>query len=98
LPLQPATRKDAEIIYKILTTIDAHRDKASESSLRQGALSNNDKAFERFLGQQGVLVRMGCVERAEGGAYGRTERGKEFQKHLDWELQFDDYTQGAFYR
>ncbi len=41
---------------------------------------------------------MGCVERAEGGAYGRTERGKEFQKHLDWELQFDDYTQGAFYR
>jgi hypothetical protein len=86
------------MMYKILATIDAHRDKASESALRQGALSNNDKAFEKFLGQQGVLVRTRCVERAEGGAYCRTESGKELQKYLDWGLKFDDHTQGEFYK
>ena len=97
MPLQPSTRKEAEMLYKVLTTIDAHRDSASESALRQGALSNNDKAFERLLGLSGVLIRTGCVETMEDGAYARTAKGKQFQKSLDWGLKMDDYTHGEFY-
>ncbi len=84
-------------MYKVLATIDAHRDNASDSALRQGALSNNDKAFERLLGERGVLVRAACVERTQEGAYKRTVKGKQFQKYLDWGLKMDDHTRGDFY-
>ena len=85
------------MLYKVLTTIDAHRDNASESSLRQGALSNNDKAFNRLLGVSGVLVRTRCVEITVEGAYSRTAIGKQFQERLDWGLKMDEYTHGEFY-
>jgi hypothetical protein len=75
-------------------------DGASETALRQGALSNNPGAFDRLLGFRGVLVRTECVERRSEDSKFRfflLDRGKQFQKVLRWEVEMDDYTGGEFY-
>jgi hypothetical protein len=88
------------MIYRVLTVIQAGLGNgASESALKQGALSNNDVAFERLLGLRGVLVRTECVERRAGPPvrYLLTERGKQFQEKLLWGIEMDNYTGGEFY-
>ena len=89
------------MIYRVLTVIQAGlRDGASETALRQGALSNNPGAFDRLLGPSGVLVRTECVERRPENSKFRfflLDRGKQFQEVLHWEVEMDDYTEGEFY-
>ena len=100
MPLQPAKRADSEMIYKVLTSIQACLDKgASETFLRQGVLSNNTAAFERLLSPSGVLVRTECVDRREGPPvrYFLTDKGKQFKETLLWEIEMDKYTGGDFY-
>ena len=83
------------MIFKVLGTIEAHRDNASESALRQGALSNNDKAFERLLAEpRGLFIRTGCIKQTDSGGYTRTTLGKKLQIRIKWLLDMDDYLRG----
>jgi hypothetical protein len=97
LPIFPDTRKEAEIRYRVLTTIEAHGDKCPTTTISEGALHGNDRAFERLLGQNGIFVRTKIVfvsSENEVVYFGRTETGKQMQEVLKWWLALDQHTGG----
>ena len=97
MPVVPDTRKEAEIRFRVLKTIEAHQDKCPTSTIREGALHGNDSAFERLLGQSGILRRTEMVLVTTVGDvdyYGRTERGKNMQEWLLWAISIDKHTGG----
>jgi len=101
LPFVPDSRKEAEIRYRILTTIEANQDRCPTATIREGALHGNDTAFDRMLGDNGVFMRTKMVQVfSDRGVkyYGRTERGKEMQNWLKWAIAIDNYTGGEAWK
>ncbi len=82
----------------MLKMIELYADRCPKSTLLNGPLGGDDKAFDRLLGPSGVLTRTRLVSYAQAERamlYSRTEAGKVYQKVLDMQLNFlDPYTGG----
>ena len=102
MPLAPESRKEAEKRLTVLKMIEVLADKCPKSTLLNGPLGGDDKAFDRLLGPSGILTRTSLITATVDGRstyYSRTEAGKVYQQVLDMQLNFlDPYTGGEVWK